>query len=365
MPFRLLTASAIFCATLLGAWKEGAANEWYAKQPWLVGSNFLPSNAENQLEMWQAETFDPKRIDLELGWAEGLGMNTMRVFLHDLLWEQDSIGFEKRVNTFLEICAKHHIRPLIVLFDSCWDPNPKLGPQQPPMPGIHNSRWVQSPGAKALADPGEYPRLEKYVKGIVGAFAKDDRILGWDIWNEPDNLNGSSRADKQAKIDQVLVLLPKAFEWARSTEARQPLTSGIWHEDPSKPDTLSPMAKIQLSSSDIVSFHNYDGPEKFEAEIEWLRSYHRPIICTEYMARPKGSTFETILPVAAKDKVGAINWGFVEGKSQTYLPWDSWQHPYVDRQPAVWFHDIFREDGTPYRRQETAFISQITHSKNK
>jgi Cellulase (glycosyl hydrolase family 5) len=362
---RVLIAATFFCGILRATWTENAAQEWYAKQPWLVGSNFIPSTAENQLEMWQAETFDPKRIDLELGWAEKLGMNTMRVFLHDLLWQQDSAGFQKRIDTFLAICAKRHIRPLLVLFDSCWDPNPTLGAQQPPMPGIHNSRWVQGPGAKALADSSEYPRLEKYVKGVVGAFAKDDRILGWDIWNEPDNLNGSSRADKEAKVGQVLALLPKAFEWARSADPQQPLTSGVWHEDPAKPDTLSPMAKLELSLSDIVSFHNYEVPVKFEAEVKWLQSYRRPIICTEYMARPKGSTFEEILPVAAKYKVGAINWGFVAGRSQTYLPWDSWQRPYVDRQPSVWFHDIFREDGKPYRKKETAFIRQIIRRENK
>jgi hypothetical protein len=197
------------------------------------------------------------------------------------------------------------------------------------------------------------------------AFAKDERILGWDLWNEPDNLNGSSRADKQTKVDQVLALLPKVFEWAQSAAAVQPLTSGIWREDPAKRDELTPMGKIQLSLSDIVSFHNYDIPSKFEAEVDWLKSYHRPIICTEYMARPKGSTFEGILPIAAKDKVGAINWGFVAGKSQTYLPWDSWQHPYVDKQPDEWFHDVFREDGKPYRARETAFITQITHAHSQ
>src|SRR5258707_621668 len=171
-------------------WTEKAANDWYAKQPWLVGSNYIPANAINELEMWQADSFDPKRIDLELGWAESIGLNTMRVFLHDLLWQQDAEGFKKRIDIFLTIAAKHHIKPLFVLFDSCWDPAPKLGPQLPPRPGIHNSRWVQSPGAAALDDPAQYPRLEAYVKGVVKAFGKDDRVLGWDVWNEPDNGNG-------------------------------------------------------------------------------------------------------------------------------------------------------------------------------
>lgn len=343
-------------------WTQAAANAWYEHEPWLVGSNYLPAYAVNELEMWQADTFDAKRIDTELGWAEGLGMNTMRVFLHDLLWKQDSEGFKKRMDTFLEICEKHKIKPLLVLFDSCWDPLPHLGKQREPRPGVHNSGWVQSPGAEALQDPAQYPRLEAYVEGVVGAFAKDNRVLGWDVWNEPDNNNGSSYGpqDPKNKSELVLALVPKAFAWARSVHPQQPLTSGIFHEDPSAPDTLSEMAKEQLGDSDIISFHNYDPPAKFEQEVKWLQQYGRPMICTEYMARPRGSTFDSILPIAKKYKVGAINWGFVAGKSQTYLPWDSWQRPYVDHPPRVWFHDIFHEDGKPYRESEVKFIRRIT-----
>jgi len=346
-------------------WTPEQANAWYAKQPWLVGSNYLPAYASNELEMWQAETFDPKRIDLELGWAQSLGMTTMRVFLDDLLWTQDSQGFKKRINTFLEISNKHHIKPLFVLFDSCWDPDPKLGPQPAPRPGIHNSRWVQSPGAKALQDPSQYPRLAAYVKGVVGAFANDQRILGWDIWNEPDNSNNSSYGSKDPKnkTDLVLKLLPQAFGWARAANPSQPLTSGVWHDLPAATKAqIPPMAKVQLELSDVVSFHSYEPPAKFEEEVVWLKQYQRPIMCTEYMARPRGSTFQAILPIAKKDRVAAINWGFVAGKSQTYLPWDSWQHPYTDRQPAVWFHDIFRTNGTPYKPEEAKFIRQIDNA---
>jgi hypothetical protein len=343
-------------------WTTQAANEWYAHEPWLVGSNYIPAYAANELEMWQAETFAPKRIDTELGWAEGLGMNTMRVFLHDLLWKQDSEGFRQRIDTFLGICARHKIKPLFVLFDSVWDPNPHLGPQPKPRPGIHNSRWLQSPGAAALEDPSQYPRLEAYVKGVVGAFSKDDRVLGWDIWNEPDNTNDPSygKDELKNKVQLVLALLPQAFSCARQAHPQQPLTSGLWHGDWSNPDRLEPMAKEQLDLSDIVSFHNYSVPGDFEKHVKWLQQYGRPLICTEYMARAEKSTFEGILPLAKEYKVGAINWGFVAGKTQTYLPWDSWQHPYVNRSPPEWFHDIFYQDGKPYRPAEVAFIRKMT-----
>jgi len=344
-------------------WSEEKANAWYAKQPWLVGSNYTPASAINELEMWQADTFDAAAIDKELGWAEGLGMTTMRVFLHDLPWQQDAAAFRARIDRFLDIASKHHIRPLFVLFDSCWDPLPKLGPQHAPTPGVHNSGWVQAPGAKALSDPTQYPRLKAYVTGVVGAFAKDTRVLGWDVWNEPDNGNSGSYAKDEPgnKVDLVLSLLPQVYQWAREAGAEQPLTSGVWKGDWSSDDKLSPMERIQLEQSDVISFHNYDSGAEFEKRIVWLQRLKRPIICTEYMARGNGSTFQGSLPVAKKYNVGAINWGFVAGKTQTYLPWDSWKTPYVNgREPAVWFHEVLRQDGTPYKQEEVELIRSLT-----
>ena len=345
-----------------GRWSEQAANDWYAHRPWLVGSDYIPANAINELEMWQAESFDPKRMDLELGWAQSLGMNTMRVFLHDLLWQQDAKGFTMRVDTFLSIADKHHIKILFVLFDSCWDPYPQLGPQRAPRPGVHNSGWVQSPGAKALDDPSQYPRLEAYAKGIVSAFASDKRILGWDVWNEPGGTNQGSyeKQEPKDKVNRVLVLLPQTFAWVRSAHPSQPLTSGLWEGDWTTLDELSAMQKIQLELSDVLSFHNYAKPDDFEKHVVFLQQFHRPILCTEYMARGAGSTFQGILPIAKNYKVAAINWGLVAGKTQTYYPWDSWQHPYVDHQPPVWHHEVFHTDGKPYSEEEVAFIRQMT-----
>lgn len=360
--FLVISGSCAFLRAQAQSWPEAKANAWYQQQPWLVGSNFTPADAINQLEMWQDGTFDPQEIDKELGWAEGLGMNTMRVFLHDLLWQQDAEGFKKRISVFLEIASRHHIRAIFVLFDSCWDPVPKPGLQHPPVPGVHNSGWVQSPGAVALQDPSQHPRLQAYVEGVIGAFAKDTRVLAWDLWNEPDNSNGSSygRLEPRNKVELVLQLLPKVYEWARAAHPSQPLTSGLWDGDWSNEDKLTAMQRIQLRESDILSFHNYSWPEEFEKRLQWLQRYHRPIICTEFMARPMGSTFDAILPIAKRDHVGAINWGLVAGKTQTYLPWDSWQRPYILQPPPVWFHEVFYPNGRPYREQEARIIRQLT-----
>lgn len=348
-------------------WTPEKAKAWYSQQRWLVGANFVPKTAINPLEMWQADTFDPAEIDVELGYAEHIGMNTMRVFLHDQLWKQDPDGFKHRIDIFLTISQKHHIKPLFVLFDSCWDPDPKLGPQHPPIPGVHNSGWVQSPG-RDMQNPEKAADLERYVKGVVGAFAKDDRILGWDVWNEPDNYGGGDykQIDGPEKVGIVARLLPQVFEWARSVGPAQPLTSGVWAgADWSPSGKHSAVQDIQLQQSDFISFHNYDWPEGLEDRIKSLLPYGRPLLLTEYMARGNGSTFDTALPLARKYNVGAINWGLVKGKEQTHLPWDSWDRPYTKTQPAVWFHDVFFEDGTPYRKAEIDLIRQMTQAADK
>ncbi|MEG3164428.1 1,4-beta-xylanase [Sphingomonas sp. PB2P19] len=355
----VLSATAV-PADARGQWTKPEAARWSTTQPWAIGSNYAPATAINQLEMWQEATFDPVTIDKELGWAERLHMTTMRVFLHNMLWEQDAAGFKKRIDIFLAIAAKHHIKPMFVLFDSCWDPNPKLGPQHPPIPGVHNSGWVQGPGAARLSDKSQYGKLEGYVKDIVGTFAKDDRILAWDVWNEPNNGGGGNYAETPDKKKLVAGLLDQVFTWAQGRDPTQPLTSGVWigdHWDQSA--TLDPVERIQVTRSDVMTFHDYSWPETFAKRAHQMLSYGRPVICTEYMARGAGSTFDGSLPIAKRLNIGMINWGFVDGKTQTRMPWDSWKKPYTSDEPTVWFHEVLRADGTPYRVAETELIKRL------
>ncbi|WP_189677899.1 cellulase family glycosylhydrolase [Sphingomonas glacialis] len=360
----LLGAAATFALASAPAearerWSPQQANAWYAQQAWLVGSNYTPASAINQLEMWQEATWDPKRIDYELGLAQGIGMNTMRVFMPDQLWEQDPEGFKRRIDAFLTIAARHKIRPLFVLFDSCWDPNPVLGPQHPPIPGVHNSGWVQSPGLPGLRDMARYPKYRAYVTGVIGAFAKDDRILGWDLWNEPDNPADQYKG-QDGKEPLVRGLLTQVFDWARAANPVQPVTSGVWwHDDWSPGAKLTGMEKLQLGQSDIITFHDYGWPEQFEGRVKQLKLYGRPVLCTEFMARGNGSTFDGSLPIGKRYNVAMLNWGFVDGKTQTRLPWDSWKKPYTMDEPTLWFHEVFRADGTPYRPAETALIRRL------
>jgi hypothetical protein len=344
-------------------WSADQANAWYREKSWLVGCNFAPSTAINQLEMWQGDTFDLPTIDRELGWAQSLGFNSVRVFLHHLLWEQDSAGLLQRMDRFLDVADRHGIGVMFVLLDSVWDPHPKSGKQRAPRPHVHNSGWVQSPGAAILGDPARHAELKPYIKGVVGHFHADRRIHAWDIFNEPENPNarsyGKVELKPREKAELSRKLIESAYAWAREADPTQPLTSGVWIGNWSDPNRLTPMERFQLERSDVISFHNYAPLDDVRKCVESLKRYGRPILCTEYMARPNGSKFAPILAYFKAEKVAAYNWGFVDGKSQTIYPWDSWDKAYTG-EPPVWFHDIFRRDGTPYDPNEVSYIKGVT-----
>jgi hypothetical protein len=322
-----------------GVWPVEKANRWYSEHKWITGCDFIPSTAINQLEMWQAPTFDTATINRELGWAESIGFNTMRVFLHSLAWKQDVAGFKKRVSTYLSIADRHHIQTIFVFFDDCWNKDPKPGKQPEPKPGVHNSGWMQDPGDPNSYDSANFPMLEKYVKDVMRFFAHDKRILLWDLYNEPGN---------SGKLEKSLPLLTKVFQWARAVHPDQPLTAGLWAWDYEKLNTF------QVANSDIITYHDYETPDLHLRVIQLLKVNGRPLICTEYMARVRNSRFENVLPLLKKENVGAINWGLVSGKTNTIYAWDT---PMPGgEEPKEWFHDIFRKDGTPYRQDEVDLI---------
>lgn len=346
-----------------GRWSADKASGWWATQPWPMGCNFTPSNAINQLEMWQAETFDLPLIEAELALAASVGMNAVRVYLHDLLWVDDAAAFLDRVDRFLAAADRHGIRTMLVLFDSCWGPEPALGPQPHPAPGVHNSGWVQSPGMPALRDPAQRERLEAYVRGVVARFGNDPRVLAWDIWNEPDNGPEVSLCDAGELAEKAALVLPlmrDAFGWARAMNPDQPLTSAIWLGDWSTLDRLSPLQQAQTSLSDVISFHNYGDASDFSQRIAWLQVFGRPLLCTEFMARPAGSTFEAILPVARANRIGAFCWGLVRGKTQTHLPWQSWENSNLGGLKDKWFHDIFEIGGKAHDPAEVEFLRLLS-----
>jgi hypothetical protein len=353
--FMLIAGSLLFAAcqqatkktekaeTIPNRWTVAQAEQWAAENGWLRGCNFNPSTAINQLENWQAETFDTLTIDRELGWAAAIGMNCMRNYLHHVAWETDKEGFKSRMDKYLQIANKHGIKTIFVIFDDCWNPVYQAGKQPDPKPGVHNSGWVRDPGDLLFSDSTLIQVLEAYVKDIMTTFKDDKRIAMWDLYNEPGNSDYGNR---------TLPLLKKVFEWGWQVRPSQPLTAGVW-----KPELVE-LNKFQLANSDIITYHNYNDPEKHQAAIDTLKKYGRPLVCTEYMARRNNSLFTNIMPLLKKNNIGAINWGLVAGKSNTRYAWDE---PIPDgSEPKLWFHEIFRPDGTPYRQEEVDLIKSLT-----
>jgi hypothetical protein len=323
-------------------WPAAKANEWYRRHAWLTGANFIPSTAINQLEMWQAATFDPQTIDRELGWAESIGFNTMRVFLHHLAWEQDPRGFKQRLDEYLRIADRHHIQTMFVFFDDCWNKEAKIGPQPAPKVGVHNSGWLQDPGEPVSHDSAQFMGLEKYVTDVLTHFQHDQRVLLWDLYNEPGN---------SSKKESSLPLLRNVFRWARAVNPDQPLSVGLWAWE------FQYLNAFQAANSDVITYHNYEDVVTHQRMIDLLRLTGRPLICTEYMARLRNSRFATILPLLKKENVGAINWGLVDGKTNTKYAWETLIAD--GSEPVEWFHEVFRQDGTPYRRDETELIKRL------
>ena len=333
-------------------WPVKKVNDWYAAQPWLVGFNYIPATSINTTEFWQKDTFDPTTIDQELALAAQVGFNSARVFIQYLVWEGDPQGLEERLDQFLSIAKKHGIRILFVLFDDCCFgsmPEPFLGRQPDMIPGEYSYGWTPSPGPARVQDRSVWPKLEAYVRGLVGRFRDDTRVLGWDLYNEPSNNRMGNNS---------LPLLRAAFVWARQVNPTQPLTVGVWGDALNNTQTQE-ATEVCLEQSDVISFHSYLDATKLEQQIIAFESHGRPIFCTEWLNRPVGSLAETCLPVLARHRVGCFHWGLVNGKTQTHFPWESKAGA---PEPKVWQHDIFRRNHTPYDEKELSVFKDLIRS---
>lgn len=332
-----------------GRWTPEKAGGWYAATGWRSGCDYIPASAINQIEMWSSSTFDLPTIDKELGWAEELGFTTMRVFLSSVVWNHEPEAFKANIDRFLDVASSHGITPHLVFFDDCWDAESSYGPQRAPKPGIHNSGWVRDPSDALRADTTAlYPALEAYVKDIMTTFKDDERVLWWDLYNEPGN-SGYKGAS--------LPLVKNVFGWARDVRPSQPVSVGLW----SWSKGFEELNEYQLSHSDIISYHCYSSPEDHLARIRELQEYGRPLYCTEYMARKHDSTFQNSLQMLRDNDVSAVNWGFVSGKTNTIFAWDD---PLPDlAEPELWFHDIYRQDKTPFSQEEIDVIMHVNGVK--
>ncbi|MBO4475846.1 MAG: cellulase family glycosylhydrolase [Bacteroidales bacterium] len=335
-------------------WSEEKANAWYESQDWPVGCVFVPSNTGTPVDMWAADTFDEELIDRELGMAESLGFNAIRLFMCDIVWQNDRDGYMERLEKYLSLSDKHGIKILLTFFTNGGKiKNPYMDPRPQPVPGIHNSIWMSSPGRDVVNNPDKWPVMEEYLKCVMTKYKDDPRVLAWCLYNEPEN----------TKTFNTLPFLESVYRWAREVNPSQPLTSPIWSL-PGGGNCNMPIQAFVLSNSDVISFHCYDNSEVCGRYVRLLKQFNRPIFCSEWMARTKGSDYFTILPIFKRNKVASFSYGLVNSKQQCHYPWnpkdkDGKDIPY-EEEPPVWFHDLFRTDGTPWNPDEIIFIRSLT-----
>ena len=336
---------------MAGRWTEEKAAAWWRKQQWPLGVNYVTSDAVNSVEMWMKDTFHPRLIEKELRMASDIGYNSVRVFLSFTVWNHERGAFLDSFEAFLGIAEQCSISVLPILFDDCafdGGADPVYGRQPDPVPGVHNSRWVPSPGFQVQDDPALFSLCGEYLHSVMEAHRNDARILAWDLYNEPGN---TGRGEK------CLPLLRGAFAWARDVDPDQPLTAGIWRHD--GPDSVN---GFLADHSDVISLHAYTPLEKTKALVAGCRRGSRPVFITEWLHRPAGSAFADHLPYFREEKIGAWQWGMIVGKTQTNLHWQTMNGGAPDIHPAIWQHDIVLQDGTPYDEEELRLIRRYSPS---
>lgn len=335
-----------------GRWTAEKANEWYKCIEWPVGCDYVPAYAGNQLQMWGSATWNPAAIDRELGWAQELGFNSVRIFLHHKLWEDDRDRFFGRIDEFLSIADSHGISSLVTLFTNGGSEERYIGEDIRPARGIHNSIWAQTPGKSIINNPSKWGEIEKYEKDVLKTFGNDRRIIAWCLYNEPENVPDCN----------TLPLMKKVFEWAREVRPDQPLTATVI----TNPFTRKvkyyerfPIITYACENSDVISYHCYDSTQDHEDFLKMLEPFGRPIFCTEYLARTRGCTFQSTLPLLREHKVAAYNFGLVNGATQCHYDWnqvkDGMKIPWPE-EPSLWFHDILLPDGSPWDKKEVKWL---------
>jgi len=344
-----------------GRWSIEQISAWYERLPWLCGFNYLPRTAVNWTEMWQRESFDLETVEQELGWAKAVGFNALRTNLQFRVWHDDSAGLRDRLDRFLGIAARSGMRTVLCLFDDCAfsGREPYLGRQDEPVPDVHNSGGAASPGREVVRDRSRWPDLERFVRDVISHFRDDERLLAWDLYNEPGNESVFTRevgkTSRGPLIDHSIALAEAAFGWARTTRASQPLTSGTWNR--AWPDHNQRLIDL----SDVTSFHDYFALPQLRAHVDELRKAGRPLLCTEWLARGLGSIVATHLPYLREERIGCFHWGLVNGRTQTHLPW-----PVIANAvpKGLWHHDLFHADGTPYDAAEIEIFRTHLQSRD-
>ena len=351
--------------------------EWYNKRPWIRGCNFMSSDCANRIDQWQEYGFEERFENAvrELALAAETGFNSIRIIPEFFVWEKEHNGFMERLERYIAAAWANGISCMIVLGNDCVPPKSealqrlKLGEQEFDF-GYHGGRKISQHGSfsgagySILDDPETAESFYKYVHEIVTKYKDDERIIIWDVFNEPGNSNRKSIS---------LPHLKKLFEIIRAINPIQPLTVGVWNYggDGKFPECLSEIERFGLENSDIISYHNYGTYLTNIKIIKNLKNENRPIINTEWLSRGSKNTVEEMFPLFYLEKIGCYNWGLVAGKYQTYEPWNAiWDNYEKDPDSCdwdftKWCHDLYRPSLRPYNPKEIELIKELSAAADK
>lgn len=351
-------------------WSKERIWDWYDKELWLRGCNFMGSDCANRIDQWQELGFEErlKTADRELKLAAETGFNTVRLILEYIIWKEDHDAFMKRLDRYLNTAYKYGIRCMLVFGNDCMlpkdDPNSHLhaGEQHFDI-GYHGGRKRSQhsslntePGYSLLDEPDEVEHIYRWVEEIIDTYKNDPRVVVWDLYNEAGNTRRGELTKPHIK---------RFFEIARDVAPMQPLTSCVWRMNGDPNQKLADVERFALEHSDIISYHNYGDYVTNVKIIANLKRLGRPILCTEWLGRVQHNTVQEIFPLFFVEKIGCYNWGFVAGKYQTYEPWENiWEAYYsgrrIDYDFTKWFHDLYRFNLRPYDPGEIDLIKDLS-----
>lgn len=353
-------------------WTVEEANTWYRKYPWIRGTNFLPSNCSSRLDMWQSYHLKEhlECSDRELALAEQIGFNSVRLWLNfDVYYSEGKETFLDILEKYICLCAKHHQSVMLCLayeedlHELPFVPKP-LG-EQPIYPATHFNRPKEKEGKPSwrhyLEIPETHDLFIEMVTEVVRKYRDDERIIVWNVWNEPDI----------TRKEATLPLLAQLFELVRSLDPIQPLTSDIWAGLDEECKCKSVVQQYSLEHSDVISFHNYSPYEKFIEQVIRLKSVtDRPIFMTEWLHRINHNNVYELYPLMYLENIACYCWGFVAGLTATIEPWNSLWDQYdkdhnVPYDFTKWQHDLFRPNGRPYDPKEIEIIKHFNELADK
>ena len=346
-------------------YSEIEIKKWYESLPWLRGSNFLPSNVINRLDMYQSYKSDEhlRVSDIELDLHEKIGFNTVRLWLDFDCYYLEKEKYLEILEEYISLCDKHHQLVMLVLAheeDLPYDTfkAKELGEQRKYYNHFNRDYpqyYEMAPRKKHYLEFDETRDLFlEMIDVVVNKYKNDKRIIAWNIYNEPGITIGN----------RAIPLLELLFDKVRKINPIQPLSADIWRDVDENGIPYSPEERKALELSDFISFHSYNKYPSFTKKIEALEKHNRPIIVTEWLQRINHNNVEDIYPYLAKKRIGAYCWGFVEGDTFTNEPWENlWKeieiNPNYDYDFSKWQHNLFRRNLHPYIPKEIELIKKI------